>query len=379
MSIHKRLSKRLTRERGRPAYVYDVRLRDPDGREYSRTFSTRERAVNFESAQRTDRARGTWVDVRKGAVTFGEWAQQWLEQNPAKRSSSRARDETIVRLHLAPLASRRLSSITPRDVKALVSSWASSAAPRTVRRQYGVLRAILAAAVEEDLIGRTPCRGITLPEVAPLDRTIITPEQLGELADAIGPNYAPMVYLGAVLGLRWGEAAGLRVGRVDFLRGTLTVAEQITRGEKGRIVEGPPKSNAGRRTLAVPSWLMDMLAEHLARRGLTGADVDARVFASAEGGPLDYSRWRRRVWARACAAIGLPGLTFHDLRRACATGLVAEGVDVRTAQARLGHSDPRLTLAVYAQATSDADRAAADRIGERFRPVVDDARARRAD
>jgi integrase len=63
---------------------------------------------------------------------------------------------------------------------------------------------------------------------------------------------------------------------------------------------------------------------------------------------------------------GLDGLTFHDLRRANATGLVAEGVDVRTAQARLGHSDPRLTLAIYAQATGEADRVAAERIGARF-------------
>jgi integrase len=57
--------------------------------------------------------------------------------------------------------------------------------------------------------------------------------------------------------------------------------------------------------------------------------------------------------------VGLDGLGFHDLRRLNATVLVAEGVDVKTAQSRLGHSDPRLTLAVYAQATDDADRAAA--------------------
>jgi hypothetical protein len=49
-----------------------------------------------------------------------------------------------------------------------------------------------------------------------------------------------------------------------------------------------------------------------------------------------------------------------------ATGLVLEGVDIKTAQARLGHTDPRLTLGIYAQATTEADRAAAERIGRRF-------------
>lgn len=53
-----------------------------------------------------------------------------------------------------------------------------------------------------------------------------------------------------------------------------------------------------------------------------------------------------------------------------ATALVAEGVHLKTAQTRLGHSDPRLTLAIYAQATSEGDRAAADRVAERLLPAV---------
>lgn len=63
---------------------------------------------------------------------------------------------------------------------------------------------------------------------------------------------------------------------------------------------------------------------------------------------------------------GLAGTGFHDLRRANASTLVAEGVDVKTAQTRLGHSDPRLTLAIYAQAVPEADRAAATALGRRF-------------
>jgi integrase len=65
-------------------------------------------------------------------------------------------------------------------------------------------------------------------------------------------------------------------------------------------------------------------------------------------------------------AAGVPSASFHDLRRANATALVLDGVDLKTAQARLGHSDPRLTLAVYAQATTEADKAAAQRLGDRF-------------
>jgi integrase len=117
---------------------------------------------------------------------------------------------------------------------------------------------------------------------------------------------------------------------------------------------------------------MEMLAQHLARRGVTAADPDAYVFVGPEGGPLHYGAFRQRVWLPACALIGLSGAGFRDLRRANATFLVRAGVDVKTAQVRLGHSDPRLTLGIYAQATTEGDRAAADRLAELMSPPVDD-------
>lgn len=72
---------------------------------------------------------------------------------------------------------------------------------------------------------------------------------------------------------------------------------------------------------------------------------------------------------------GYEGLTFHDLRRANATALVQAGVDLKTAQARLGHSDPRLTLGIYAQTTTAADEGAAEALGAHFSRRPRDGRA----
>jgi integrase len=359
MSVNRRMTKR--------GVVYDVRLRTTDGRSYKRSFGTRRAAEVFEARERADRSRGTWLDPRRAEASFADVAREWLASNPAKRPGSFARDEGIVRLHLEPsLGARPLGTIAPGDVQTLVKGWSRQQRPRTVRRQYGVVRAIFRFAIERDYIGRTPCRGIKLPEVEQAVRPVLTGAELERIADELGPDHATMAYLGAVLGLRWGECAGLRIGRIDFLRSTLEISEQLTRGIGGRHISGPPKSHAGRRTLAMPSTLAALLTEHLARRGLNGADAGALVFTSEWGGPLHYERWRRRVWLPATRRAGVEGLTFHDLRRANATALVLEGVDLKTAQTRLGHSDPRLTLAVYAQATSEADRAAADALGRRF-------------
>lgn len=177
-----------------------------------------------------------------------------------------------------------------------------------------------------------------------------------------------MIWLGAVLGLRWGGVAGLRVGHVDLLRGTVTIAEQVTRGEGGVRAIGPPKSVAARRTISLAAELVDELSAHMKALGLTGADPDELLLPNHDGRPLDYSNWRGRVWEPAVNVIGMADLNFHDLRRTNATAMVAEGVDVKTAQARLGHSDPRLTLAIYAQATTEGDRSAASKLGARLMP-----------
>jgi integrase len=90
------------------------------------------------------------------------------------------------------------------------------------------------------------------------------------------------------------------------------------------------------------------------------------VFTDEDGGPLRYSNWRRRVWLPAAKEAGCEGAGFHDRRQVNATTLVVGGIDVKTAQVRLGHADPRMTLAIYASAPASVDRAAADVIGERF-------------
>jgi integrase len=116
-------------------------------------------------------------------------------------------------------------------------------------------------------------------------------------------------------------------------------------------VAGPPKSAAGHRTMALRQELVEILAEYMACASLTAADSDAFLFASSNGKAIRYGNFRNRVWLPAITAARCESAGFHDLRRLAATTLVLEHVDVKTAQVRLGHSDPRTTLGVYASAT----------------------------
>ncbi len=347
--------------------VYDVRLRHPNGTEYGRTFDTKKAAELFEAAERVDRARGSWIDPQLIRTPFTEVAERWLEIGDDKRPRSLYRDKGIVHKHLIPaFTGRPVSSITSEEVQRLVNRWAKTHAPAGVNRMFATLRAIMNFAVAADMIQRSPCKRIRLPQAYPRTAVILDTNDLEALAGALGDS-GPMVYL-AVQGLRWGEIAGLRVRHLDLLRHKVVVEKQWTRGEGSDMVEQDPKTRAGARPLAISDWLSAMLSDHLASRGLSGADRDAHVFAAASGMPLRYDNWKARVWNPAVQTAGLAGLTFHDLKHTAGTELVKAGVDVKTAQARLGHASRVTTLKIYAQATAEADREAADRVGARVRP-----------
>jgi len=369
-----------------------VRYRDAAGRQRKKAFrepteaKTRKAAKDYASRLSVQLADGDYIDPGMGKRPFGEVARQWLDEaNPGKRESAWARDEIVIRLHLAPLASTPIAKVQPKDVRALVSQWSTSHAPRTVHRNYGVLRAICRWAVGEDMIRRSPCRGITLPSKggAPSGRAL-TPEELVRLVDAMEPEHVTMTWLMALLGLRWGEAAAVRVGSIRFGNPSeLTVTETIQRGVRGRRFVGPPKSDAGQRRLTMPASLSELLAAQLTRRGLTAADEGELVFVNSAGELWDATNWRRRVWQPAAITAGLgrtvevdgkrkyQGITPHDLRRTNATAMVGADVDIKTAQVRLGHSDIRMTLDVYARAMAERDQTAADAVAEALMPKRD--------
>ena len=333
----------------------------------SSTFVTATEAKDWLTTENAKVLRGSWIDPSAGNVTFHELSAQWLAANPGKRESTVARDEIALRRHIRPtFGDRRIVSITPVDIQSLVSRWSQVQAPGTTRRTYDVLRAVFSYAVRSDLLVRSPCRGIHLPELIAHERDLVTPDDVSRIAEALPEPYRLTVWFGAVLGLRWGEVAGLRVKRVDVFGKTISIAEQVTRGRGGRPLLSPPKSKAGVRTLSIPSALAEMITIHMAGAGLTAADAEAFLFANDSGGPLDYTNFRRRIWLPAITKAGFKRVGFHDLRRAAATALVTELVDIKTVQMRLGHSDPRLTLAVYAQATTEADKGAAQRLGAKF-------------
>jgi integrase len=183
------------------------------------------------------------------------------------------------------------------------------------------------------------------------------------LAGEIDARYSVMVLLAAYCSLRFGELAGLRRARIDLLHRAITVEEQAVELGGGKVVFGPPKTAAGRRLVAVPVELADLLEAQLEQ--YTATEAEALVFTSPEGHPLRRTKFRPR-WAAACAAGGVSGVHFHDLRGSGATWAATTGATVRELMARVGHTTPSVAIR-YQDATVERDHAIAEKLGALLR------------
>ena len=236
-------------------------------------------------------------------------------------------------------------------------------APRTVRSNYAVLRAVLNAAVDADLIAVSPCRGIRLPEVPKGEGAFAPVDEVDLLASAVPQEYRVAIYLGG-LGLRQAEVFGLRVGSIDFLRKTLTV-ESTVNEVGGRFVVGDGKTRSSVRTITVPDLIIDSLAEHL--RKFKRTDPAEYVIQAPGGGPMRASNFRERIYRPALKAAGLnPKLGFHRLRHSAGDHMRENGEDLGTIQQRLGHASIRTTADIYGSLPIEVDKAAARRLNDLY-------------
>ena len=167
----------------------------------------------------------------------------------------------------------------------------------------------------------------------------LTHQQVDQLAQACAP-YDTLVRVLAYTGIRWGEAAALRVGRVDLERRRLSIYE-ATSEVGGKVIFGTPKTHK-LRVVPFPAFLASPLTELIAGRG-----PDELLFTAPGGGVLRNTNFRSRVFEHAKADLGLSALRIHDLRHTAASLAVAAGANVKVVQRMLGHASAAMTLDVY--------------------------------
>lgn len=325
---------------------YRVRYRAPDNSLRSRTFTRKSDAEKFVSVIETDKVRGAWVDPRLSQTTFAEWTARWLDTMADLKPKTLAGYDSLLRTHVLPeFGSLGLAAIEPLHIRKWIARLRKGGLSVSRTRQaYQVLSAALKAAVESDYLARTPCIGVKLPREQRQEMRFLNARQVADLVAATPDPYKVAVYVLAYGGLRWGELVALRRRRCDLLRSRLIVAESAS-AVSGRLYFGPTKTYQAR-SVVVPPFLRDLLAEHLQNN--VDADLDAFVFTAPKGGPLDHSWFSKRIWHVAVRHTGLPeGLRIHDMRHTCAALLISQEPNAKKIQAHLGHSSITVTFDRY--------------------------------
>ncbi|CAN5870976.1 site-specific integrase [soil metagenome] len=340
---------------------WQARWRDPAGIDRAKNFPRKTDAERYLVGLESDMLRGYYADPRLGRTRLADWLAEWQATRSNLSPATRLRDEASIRNHVTPaLGARPIGQIQPIHVGQWVASLKDQGlAPATTRKAYQLLAAAMAAAVDNRLIPLSPCRKVELPQIKTAEMRFLDPAEVKLLAGSIDEQYRAMVLTAAYSGLRFGELCALRVERLDALRRTIRVEENLSE-VRSQFIFKSPKSDASRRTVSVPAFLVDELAQHLS----TFPDSSGLLFTAQNGGPIRRTNFRRRIWKPAVeTSVGEP-CTFHDLRHSHAAILIAQGEHPKVIQSRLGHASIKTTLDTYGHLFDGLDEAAADRLDE---------------
>jgi integrase len=326
-------------------------------------FARKADAVRFLTSVEADKLTGTYVDPRAGRVTFREYAEAWRSRQ-LWRESTMDRIESLLRNHLYPaLGSVPLDAVRPSDLDRFVKGLSDKLAPSTVVGVYRLAASVFKAAVRDRILGISPCVDVRLPAKPQREVVPVTPEQVAVLADTIPHRYRALVVVGAGCGLRLGEATGLTVDRVDFLRRTVKVDRQLITPTRGEPRLGPPKRPASNRVVPLPSVVADELAAHLQR---FGHGHEGLIFTTARGLPVrrnSFGGTFRQAATRAGVPLPERG-GYHELRHHYASLLIASGCSVVVVQKRLGHASAQETLNTYSHLWPDDDQRTIDAVDQ---------------
>lgn len=382
-----------------PSGLWQATVRAPNGKRHSHTNELKSRVKSWAREQEEKFSQGDHRDPKAGKIKVRDWYERW-EKSRVIEGPTRAKNTSLWRTHCEPRwGDWPMQAVQRVDAQAWVGDLIETRRARHKGRPAGdfddpdeiptlsaatihdvvhLMTSMYLAALKEHppLVLTNPFAGLELPkrqaraiefyERAEADALYAALERLS------GASWRTLAELGMDVGLRPGEIFGLHGHRVDWIRAQVHVTHVQTR----QGLREYPKSMKSNRTVPVPPATLERMS-----RLMVGRPRDALVFVGVEGGEVDESTWRNRVWyraveaARTCGGVSplesdkfVPGRCgavcadpAHQIRRfpprimrhTAASWLVQDGVPLYDVQMLLGHEDYATTQR-YAHLAPDA-------------------------
>lgn len=312
-----------------------------------------------------------------GAMTVRQFFDRWLPFVKANKSYQTWLTYRITADHACKqFGNMRLDKLRAHHLDAAYMVWLEEGVEgQTVRNRAAVISSALSQAIKWDLISTSPSSRSTRPRVEKKPLKLPTIEQvrnLIEVTDTAHPILSAAIFLAALTGARRGELLGLQWTDIDETNRILSIERSAKFGASGTVL-GSTKTNQSR-LVALDTVTLEVLRTHRLRAEKwasdAGVDVAANGFILTHD-PAGLKPWTpsslTRAFSRYAKKVGMEGVRFHDLRHVVASSMLANGVDVGTVAARLGH-DPKVTLSTYAHVLDPAERKAAEVMGILLKP-----------
>jgi len=372
------------RTKGSWTIVYDL---PPD----LATGKRRQKSQTFKGTKRdADRAlRDILTSIEAGAYvkpskqTVGELLEQWLREYASINTTDRTQESyaSVVHRHLIPtLGQVWLAELRPQDIQSYYATKLTAGradgqgglSARSVVYHHRILSKALDYAVKMGLAVRNVAKVVDPPRMAKVAMRTLSPDEVVTFLDA-ARDTEYYVYFSALLytGLRRGELLALRWRNLDLDSGALSVVETAYRLGTGEYRIKEPKTPHSRRTVALPSSLVELFKVYRWDQELVrsqqdiGLEVDDFVFARPDGSPINPNAVTlafRRILKRA----GLKGIRIHDLRHTHATLMLRAGVHPKVVSERLGHATIGITLDIYSHVLPGMQESAAEKFDRLF-------------
>ena len=286
----------------------------------------------------------------------GEWAKTWVETYKGSLKQSTVHMyKGAYNCHILPeIGGMEVSTVRPVHIQQLMQR-VSDKSESLQNKVLLTCRQIFSSAVDNHLILRNPCDGVKIiKHNKPATKKDLTDDEQQLLLTHL--NGRPLVFcaLGLYAGLRREEILGLQWGDIDNSK--LTVSRAITFPDCNQAdPDQSLKSKAAHRTVPVIPQLSAILD--------SAERISLYIVPAADGGMISFMSYRR-MWESVTRLI--PGVHAHMLRHSYATSLYRAGVDLKTAQYLLGHSDIRMTAEVYTHIAEQDVAKSTSRISEYF-------------
>jgi len=296
--------------------------------------------------------------VPKTSDTVAKAVTEWREHVAMTlKPSTRRSAESHLRRHILPLlGDSPLTDLTIKKLQTFVTTLASGKrTAKTIENVLLTLSAILSFARKWGYkVPTVALSDLSLPRKIKARPRVYSASEMARIISSADEPLGTICFVLGSTGMRIGEALALRIEDLDFQRRLIHIRHSVFAGTLGT-----PKSEASRASLPMPLDLTHRLETFLASKHYR-PNSQGLLFANRRGRPFSANKLREKKLRPLLSSLGIPLAGFHAFRHGVATALIDQGASITTVGAQLRHSDPRITLELYAHVVPQSQRDAVE-------------------